>query len=226
MFEKLWKGFNSVSLNLKTEGRHWPMVQPWKMSWWLLQVWRTACRLPGIGAQDSSPFVSPSSECHIWMKVLPSPPNHRAMDAVVPTMSEWVLNSCPLLYKWKRWWWTWLRGQGCGSCYFLPSGLLVLPAYSEELLNKGASGKEMGGWKAIPLQNATLVLPCLHLQKVKIKKGLMLENSCVTKKLNLHFLVLSTKASLNSKVKVDPSAPLTKQVNWFCMHGYKLLATF
>lgn len=76
MFEKLWKGFNGVSLNLKTQGRHWPMVQPWKMSWWLLQVWRTACRLPGIGAQDS-PFVSLSSKCHVWMKVLPSPPNHR-----------------------------------------------------------------------------------------------------------------------------------------------------
>lgn len=54
----------------------------------------------------------------------------------------------------------------------------------------------------------------------------MLENSRVTEKLNLLFLVLSTKASLNNKVKVDPSAPLTKQVNWFCMYGYKLLASF
>lgn len=46
----------------------------------------------------------------------------------------------------------------------------AVPQHLEALLNKRASGKEMGGRESIPSQNTKVVLPCLHVQKAKIPK--------------------------------------------------------
>lgn len=52
---------------------------------------------------------------------------------------------------------------------------------------------EGNGWeKANPTSEQKVVFVCLHFEKVKIRKGLGLENSWETQKLNPHSVVLSS----------------------------------
>lgn len=167
----------------------WCSLGKWAM---IASVWRSAQKFPIIKAQDSPVAPHPHAERKVSRDFLPIP--KRTYGRRWSSLNH-VNRSTKFASSSLR-----IKGLGIGTAegdratvhaVFSLQGL-SLSQHSEVLLNKCASGKEMGGWKSIPFQSTKVVLPCLHFQKVKIKKRVRLENSCVTEKLNLHSIVLST----------------------------------